>query len=70
MSTEFTICPFCGENKLYPMPIADGTSYVLTTADNRYNPPHYNTSGVPVILMGCTNCKGVHIICPSLKEHR
>ncbi|EJT6152851.1 hypothetical protein [Clostridium perfringens] len=70
MSIQSTTCPFCGENSLYPLPSANGDLYVLTTADNNYNPPRYNTSGVPVILMGCTHCKGVHIICPSLKENK
>lgn len=63
-------CPFCGGNNLYPMPLANGTSYVLTTIDSSYGPPKYNASAVPVILMGCTDCQGIHIICPSLKEKK
>lgn len=63
-------CIYCGENSMYELPPESGTDYVLTTINRNTVPPTYNTSSLPVILFGCTKCKGLHIILPSLKERK
>jgi len=63
-------CPFCsGPNIGKVTPPVGTTSYILTTVDTTQTPPAFNpTSGLPVDLYGCSDCKCIYLRCESLKK--
>ncbi len=56
-------CPICGtENSVGNITPSQGTSFVITEVDTTSEVPNFiPTSGVPVNVKGCTNCKVVFL---------
>ncbi|OZV10800.1 hypothetical protein CIW83_18455 [Tissierella sp. P1] len=64
-------CNFCGNNTVGKVHTTNGaTSYVLTQVDTSKTPAEFlATSGLPVDVYGCTNCKAVFLRCDSLRNN-
>ncbi|MFU0790638.1 MAG: hypothetical protein ACFWT6_11865 [Virgibacillus proomii] len=62
-------CPNCGSENFLPVKPPTGTSYVLTTVDQSTDPATFKaTSGSPVDLYGCLDCKFVSLHMPDLQR--
>lgn len=62
-------CPTCNSQHMELVPPAAGTTYVLTCANTTVNPPDFlATTGLPLELYGCVECKTVIFKCESLRR--
>lgn len=67
---KYSKCPICGaENSVGNIQPSQGTSFVITEVDTTSEVPSFiPTSGMPVELKGCTNCKMIFLMSDSLKK--
>lgn len=67
---EMMKCPFCGNQTFSNIQPAAGTGFVLTCVDQNATPPSFlATTGIAVNALGCSSCKAVQLVCPSLKPN-
>lgn len=61
-------CPYCGSRNFEAFPSDNkNTHYALTMIDMSKNPPSFlASSGTPVDIHGCKDCKGIVLTSPIL----
>lgn len=66
---QFSKCLNCGHLTVGNITPSKGTSYVLTEVDTSKEVPNFlATTGLPVNVSACFDCKMVFLTCPSVQS--